>query len=69
MFFTFHAYIIKILVGEKLGFGEMGDGESQVSTPCMKHCLLRYNLVVEILEGWNNSIEGNRFFPLPLLTS
>ena len=70
MFFTFHAYIINILVGEKLGFGEVGggDGESQVSTPCMKHCLLRYNLVVEILEGWNNSIEGNRSFPIPLFT-
>ena len=53
MFYTFHAYIIKILVGEKVGFGEVGGGdeESQVSTPCMKHCLLRYNLVVEILEG------------------
>ena len=50
------------------GGGGGGDEESQVSTPCMKHCLLRYNLVVEILEGWKNSTEGNRSFSLPLFT-
>ena len=57
MLFTFRT---NILVGENMGFGE-----SQVSS-CLKHCLLRYNLVVVILEGWGNSFEGNRPFPFPL---
>ena len=50
-------FTLNILVGENLvfwvGCGE-GRGESQGSTSCMKHCLLKCNMVVEILEGDSN---------------
>ena len=40
MFFIIRTLII-ILVGENIGFGKVegGGGGTQVSTPCMKHCL------------------------------
>ena len=40
MFLIFRTLII-ILVGENMGFGKVGGGGggTQVSTPCMKHCL------------------------------
>ena len=48
------------LVGKNLGFGEGGKESQGTPLTCMKHCPLKWNLVVEILGGGGgNILEGN----------